>query len=88
MSDFVTNNPLRKAINLEKTRKRLNTEIANNMSKLEMEKKYIRNNPGQRPNVISAAHRRMLYFGDKINRLTHVRNTLHGGKKKTRRHKK
>ena len=88
MSDFVTNNPLRKAMNLEKTRKNLNKEIAYNLDGLEKQKKYIRNNPGELPNRIGAAHRKMLYFNSEINRLKHKRNNLHGGKKKTRRHKK
>ena len=88
MSSFVTNNPLRKAMNLEKTRKNLNSEIANNMNKLEEERKYIRNNPGEYPNRLSAAHRRMIFFNSEINKLKHKRNNLHGGKKKTRKHKK
>lgn len=88
MSSFVTNNPLRKAMNLEKTRKNLNSEIANNMNKLEKERKYIRNNPGELPNRIGTAHRRMIFFNSEINRLKHKRNNLHGGRKKTRKHKK
>ena len=88
MNSFVTNNPLRKVMNLEKTRRNLNKEIAYNMGELEKEKQYIRNNPGELPNRIGAAHRKMLYFNGEITRLKQKRNTLHGGKKQTRRHKK
>ena len=88
MNRFVVNNPLRKAINLEKTRKRINSEIANNMNKLEREKKFIQNNPGQLPNVLSAAQRKMVFYNDEISRLKRQKNTLYGGRKKTRRNKK
>jgi hypothetical protein len=87
MSDFVTINPLRKAMNLEKTRKNLNKQIANATSGLEQEKQYIRNNPGL-PNLLSAAHRRIVFLNSEISRLKHKRNNLNGGKRKTRRHKK
>jgi len=88
MSNFVTINPLRKAMNLEKTRKNLNKQIANAMNGLEKEQQYIRNNPSELPNRLSAAHRRMLNFNSQINRLKHKRNNLLGGKRKTRRYKK
>jgi hypothetical protein len=86
MSIYIRNNPLRKALNLEQTRKRLNSNINKYSVNLEKERKYIKNNPGGLPNQLSAAQRKMLYYNDMIARLKHQRNNLHGGKKrKTRR---
>ena len=88
INSVIINNPLRKVINSEKRRINLNKEIANAMKGFELEQKYIRNNPGELPNRIGAAHRKMLYFNGEITRLREERNALRGGKKQTRRHKK
>jgi len=82
----VVNNPLRKAINLEKTRKRINTNIEQLTSNFQKERQYIINNPGVLPNMLGVAHRRMLSYNARIAELKRARNNLHGGRKrKTRR---
>jgi hypothetical protein len=81
-ASIVVSNPLRKAINLEKTRKRINTNIEQLTTNFQKERQYIINNPGVLPNVLSAAHRRMLSYNEQIAKLKHKRNNLHGGRKR------
>jgi hypothetical protein len=83
---IVVNNPLRKAINLEKTRKRINTNIEQLTRNFQKERQYLVNNPGGLPDMLRAAHRRMLSYNARIAELKRTRNNLHGGRKrKTRR---
>jgi len=82
----VVNNPLRKALNLKKTRNKINSNTKNYINKLAAEKQYIMNNPGGLPNRLGAAQRKMLEYNGQITRLKRGRNNLHGGRKrKTRR---
>lgn len=86
MSNIVVNNPLRKALNLEKARNRINASIKKYTANLASERQYIINNPGGLPNRVGAAQRRMLQCNAEITRLKRERNNLHGGRKrKTRR---
>lgn len=86
---IVVNNPLRKAINLERTRNEINSTIKNLTRNLEKERKYLVNNPGGLPDMLSAAAKKISALNARITKLKLTRNNLHGGKKrKTRRNRK